>query len=499
VATLFPTLSRMRDHPTGIWVFAGLSLFALSFLAWLFPLFETVIFIVLTLALFFITMYSLEWGISLFFFEIILGSFGRWIVVSLGGTLLSIRIGLFLAVMMGWICYCTTNHLSARRVIRHCRTCIKQNPWIGIGIIMASYGLVRAYFLGNHFSDVWDDSNQWLTLAIAVPIACAHRIRLKTLLARAWMNGSVALGIFALCILYFFTHDATFNIGLAIYRWSRVTHIGELTILSSLFLRIFLQSQILLLPVWLSCIGVQTSSYQSQALSILIASSLILSFSRSFAVALVLIIGISFFFLLPSSPLERLKRILISFFFGAMLVFIVSQFPLPKAQGGSLTASFIARATLNDAATATRWSLLPALWHGVVAHPLLGSGFGATITYTSSDPRVLQMHPTGEYSTHAFEWGILDLWFKFGLLGLVWYASILLFAWRLIKKRQWTSGLSIGVLAVVHIFTPYLNHPIGFAALLLITLLSTQDDLPTELFDAWLTPPLGSILNRSRT
>lgn len=485
---LLPTLYTVRNYPISRWVFLGLSVYGVSFLAWLFPSLQTPVFIILTLSLLLITIYSLEWGIAFIFFEIILGSFGRWVIMSVGGTLISIRIGLFAALMVGWVIHCFVQRYTVQFLKQRIFEFFKQSPWIWIGMIAASYGVMRGYFLGNDLHRLFDDSNQWLILAIVLPIACAHRVRLKIFLSRVWINGSVSLGLFALILLYIFTHDGTFGIGLALYRWSRDTHIGELTTLSSSFLRIFLQSQILILPLWLSLIGVRTLSRPLKGLSIVLASSLLLSFSRSFAVALLVILSISFFVPLPTLRRERLGRILASIFLGGILVFGVSQFPLPKAQGGSLTASLIERSTLSDAATSSRWSLLPALWQGVKVHPLLGSGLGATITYRSSDPRVLELNPTGTYSTHAFEWGVLDLWYKFGLWGLVWYVSILLFAVHLVKKGQWIAALSVALLAIVHVFTPYLNHPIGFAALLLITLLSAEDDLPTALFDTWANP-----------
>jgi len=122
---------------------------------------------------------------------------------------------------------------------------------------------------------------------------------------------------------------------------------------------------------------------------------------------------------------------------------------------------------------------LPKMAQAISQAPLQGQGFGATITYRSADPRVLQDEANGYYTTYAFEWGWLDIIFKFGLLLAIWY-----FFWLTKIGRQiWRCGpvgesLAIGliVLTAVHFFSPYLNHPlgIGYLASLLVYLVNRQ-------------------------
>jgi len=129
----------------------------------------------------------------------------------------------------------------------------------------------------------------------------------------------------------------------------------------------------------------------------------------------------------------------------------------------------------NDAAVASRWSLLPVLMKTISREPLLGQGFGSTITYFSQDPRVLQNNPGGEYTTYAFEWGYLSMWLKIGFIGLLVY---LLFLLKLIKDSLRLAlktnnylffALPAGVLFLVftNIFTPYLNHPLGIGFIII--------------------------------
>jgi len=123
---------------------------------------------------------------------------------------------------------------------------------------------------------------------------------------------------------------------------------------------------------------------------------------------------------------------------------------------------------------------LPVMWHEIKKAPLLGFGYGKTITYKSSDPRVLQNNPDGQYSTYAFEWGYLSLWLKFGILGLLTYLTLFLTAiyrgllkWRQGNNLAGVLSLGLLVLLVVNFFTPYLDHPLGIGYLLLtISLIS---------------------------
>jgi hypothetical protein len=75
----------------------------------------------------------------------------------------------------------------------------------------------------------------------------------------------------------------------------------------------------------------------------------------------------------------------------------------------------------------------------------------------------------GLYTTYAFEWGWLEHWIKFGILGvplMLWIVVGL--AVRLWKQETMPFWLRVGSvsslvgLMVVHAFTPYLNHPLGF-------------------------------------
>jgi len=147
----------------------------------------------------------------------------------------------------------------------------------------------------------------------------------------------------------------------------------------------------------------------------------------------------------------------------ALLALIgIAWFPLPSSTAGNPIAWFTARVDAGESAATSRWELLPILFDKAMESPLIGHGFGATVTYQSADPRVVTT-TGGSYTTYAFEWGWMDLWIKFGLLGPLVMIWLLV---SLIKKRPELAPVII-TLAVVHVFTPYLNHPLGLLVLIL--------------------------------
>jgi O-antigen ligase len=166
-------------------------------------------------------------------------------------------------------------------------------------------------------------------------------------------------------------------------------------------------------------------------------------------------------------------------------VALVVKFPYPKPTGGFNTAELLserASEIKGEAAVASRWALLPELWKKIKIAPILGKGFGAAVTYKSSDPRILEQNPRGEYTTYAFEWGWLDIWLKLGFLGLMAYLiligkivydglSKISNAECRMPNAELILGLIIGiaVISVVNIFTPYLNHPLGIGYLILVS------------------------------
>jgi O-antigen ligase len=266
------------------------------------------------------------------------------------------------------------------------------------------------------------------------------------------------------------------------------------------FPRVFLQSQVFVIPSFFIALAIfvkklrdqswkfTKATYSSAFAASLFLSVILISLSRSFWLGAVLglilasITAICYFKpkirILPLLAVYGLIIAVIS----SLMLYASVRFPFPRPIS-DISASLITdRATEFEAGAASRWALLPVMKEAIAKHPIEGSGLGKTLTYITSDPRVRQHSPDGSYTTHAFEWGWLDVWLKLGLLGVVamiWLLiSIGLRAWKKIKTKPILAFPVLGALislAALNMFTPYLNHPLGFGYIAILMVLANPE------------------------
>jgi len=238
-------------------------------------------------------------------------------------------------------------------------------------------------------------------------------------------------------------------------------------------------------------------SYKKFIINSIIVSTMVFYllyiYSTKYYLSLFLAVIIIFYVLVKLIKLSTIKVInfvslvVIFFVLGLTLINGVIKFPIPSTGVSvSLTETVGDRAITisGEAAVSSRWNLIGPLFKEIIKIPtiLVGAGFGSTVTYQSTDPRVLERNPSGIYTTYAFEWGYLDLWLKLGLIGLLIYLAllgrVLIMGWSILQekfhqindnKSILVLGLLTGllILIIIHGFTPYLNHPLGIGYLLL--------------------------------
>jgi O-antigen ligase len=184
---------------------------------------------------------------------------------------------------------------------------------------------------------------------------------------------------------------------------------------------------------------------------------------------------------------RRKMALLGSFGVAAATLWVLVSFPFPARP--DLTNSPFYRGDNDDTrslAVSSRWNMLDPMLDAIAEAPMLGEGFGKELTYISDDPRIKEMTGgTGELTTYRFEWGFLDVWMKMGIFGLVAYVWILgallaqggkniraqgMWSFSAVRERWLEIGLVSGVVMIyaTHMFTPYLNHPIGLMYLLFV-------------------------------
>ncbi|MBI4812125.1 O-antigen ligase family protein [Candidatus Falkowbacteria bacterium] len=539
-------------------VFLFIVLFELlSFLGYFYPMVNKAGFFIITAAVLALSLYKLEYGIYIALAELFVGSKGYLFYFEQGGLAISIRVALWLIVMSVWLGAKLRKKIAEKRGRITQKDAEEKNflriPYFSyffILFIFIGWGLINGILRGNDLGNVFFDFNNWLYFALIFPIynviasppadeagsKATKQSRLGgdiselnppcPLPPAAGLKG-VLMDIFQiftaailwLCVktfflLFVFSHNIQ-SITYELYRWTRVSGIGEVTQVADGFSRIFFQSHIFVLVgffVFLVLLTIQKDvAHRPHPISLpaslaggltkergdftlfsvvcFLLSVIIITFSRSFWAALIaglLIYCLFFAFYKIGWRKFFIAKgvILVSFVLAIGIIFGVIKFPYPKPTAVFSTEFLSERATAiyGEAGASSRWALLPKLWAQIKKTPVLGQGFGATVTYKTSDPRVLESSPTGEYTTYAFEWGWLDIWLKLGVFGLLAYFIL---AGKIIydgliknsklkiqndnKKFKIILGFTIGLLVifVVNIFSPYLNHPLGIGYLIL--------------------------------
>ena len=473
----------------------------LSFLIWPHSIFNGLMVGVLSLAVMILSAYRLEYGFLALLSELLIGSMGHLFFASLPVGQLPLRIGIWGAFMLVFAVKLTRQLIKEGKAsvyLENLRSFRSKSAFLILAVFVA-FALINGLARHHSLSNIFSDFNSWPFFLLIIPAIAIYggqdnnrMVRLKNI----FLAGALWMSIKTLIFLFIFTHDCA--IAPEVYTWLRKTLNGEMTPTLAGWPRIFIQGQIYagiayFAAFWISLEhfkikqAFKRANFPILLVSGLFLSTLIISFSRSFWAGLLIAIIFSLILIwrrysfkkMISAGIWLLSSLVLSF----AIIYAVAAFPYIY-QAGNFGASFLNRVSnSNEAAVASRWSLLPALMKEIKKEPFLGQGYGATVTYKSSDPRVLQTNPSGVYTTYAFEWGYLEIWLKLGLLGLVAYLWLI---FSLIRQGI-VSGAKTGqpiffaiaagliFLAITNIFTPYLNHPLGIGIIVLSSCLIARN------------------------
>ena len=457
-----------------------------SFLGYLQPNFRQIAFFIVAGLVLVLSLIDLKFGILVLLTELFIGSKGYLFYFASGGMTVSIRIALWLIVMTIW---------AGKVLLKKEKIKLKSYAYFLPLFLFIFWGLINGY-LNNNFSNVFFDFNGWLFFSLLLPFSwfirqkkSIEKIKQIFIVCLTWLS-------FKTLILFFIFSHKFNTLVYEIYRWVRESGVGEITQVQGGFYRIFFQSHIYIL-IGIFFLLIQLPKFKKiknrnfivlfSGISLLF-SIIIISFSRSFWVG-GLVGGLLYLIWLIKEyswqqSLKTLGLIFLSIATSILLITAILYFPCPQALGGFKTTNLLSeRLTETDeAAVSSRWQLLPELWGEVKETPILGQGFGKTVTYLTKDPRALENNADGQYITYAFEWGWLDIWLKLGIFGLLAYLALLSkIVYDGFKKRanSLILGLTIGIItiSVVSFFSPYLNHPLGIGYLILAGLIiSTQKE-----------------------
>lgn len=480
--------------PTRYLWLAFLAVFAVSAACFNHPAASTVAALAMAALTVAVTRNRLLYGVVMMLAELVFGSLaGKSLAVFLPGFTVPLRFVIFVAVGSFWLLRMTQGRVRIP----------PRNIAMGVllTLMAAGLGVANGLMHGIPLRDVFFDANAYLALPMILFFASAveNDDDQKRLLA-CLKHGVIALSVLTLAALYFFGHRFPNVAGVFAYKWLRDSRIAEITALGGGTYRVFIQSQIFCLLVFLWVVLKEREGGWIRWLwGILPASALLISGSRSFAVG----IGAAFIVwvtMILSSPRRRaclpdrqgpnldwipaFARMTVArtafFVVAAVAVYAtIMLFPIPPARSQASFQDMLRSRSVSDrdAATASRWKLLPELNKKIMQSPIIGNGFGTSVTYESSDPRIISA-TGGTYTTSAFEWNYHDILVKMGLAGLIAYGFLLWSIFAVLLKaepraRLWLIPAFFALLAT-NILSPYLNHPLGIGYLALLLALAQR-------------------------
>lgn len=400
--------------------------------------------------------------------ELIVGSKGYLLFTVVGGQHLTLRMllftGLCLVVIRLWP---KIKHDFPQSVSKALLLLV---GWIGL---MAIWGALR----GNGVSAVYTDANAFAYLGVYFGwwLILRRQPNWRGQVLTILLAGGTLIGLKSWLMVLLFGQNAP---GLTeLYRWIRNTGVGEITLISHNVYRVFFQSQVYALLVFL----IAFSGYLWRQVPRwwawpLIASALgvYFSLSRSFWLGLagaLLLMGVWLIRRIGWTSLKRFWLLvplgLAVWLFNAWALNWPYVFNPPGDRPSVNTVLARLSGESSKQAASARQNQIQPLIRAISKHPVLGSGFGTMVTYYSTDPRI-----RGWRTTAAFELGYLDLWLKTGLVGLGLYVWWLWRIHRRIWPTKWLAYFVPGVAAllITNLTSPYLNHPLGLGWLALVSL-----------------------------
>lgn len=455
-----------RSKTFYFWLSTLLFLELLSVLAWAYQPLAIIFLFILAIILVLAYRRDRQYLIFLPLAELFWGSMGR----SIQYDFFSLRWLVFIITILFFL----ISHAKNLRNLKIVKNKILGRFFIVYFLLILLF-IVLAFINQHSARNIFLDANAYfyfLYLPIWLQYYDAQVLKkiVKILLA-----SSLVIALKTIVTFYLFT-QSSFDL-VSYYKWIRDTRTGEITRLDNGFVRIFFQSQIYVLVAWAIMFdkAIKNNLTSKNFIYLLLFSAaLYISLSRSLWLGLLLVIFI--LVVLNKNKLKSIKYLLLLGVSSYALVILLFNFP--KYHQVNL---FNNRSVdTQEAAVATRTILLPIMLDSIKHQPILGYGFGQELTFLSQDPRSKnELNPTGQRTTFSFEWGWLDFMLKGGLLLALFFVYSLFYIIRgtyaIIKlEPKFTAYLAIFLaLPLIHVFTPYLNHPLGLG-LLVLGLINTK-------------------------
>ncbi|MEK7518867.1 MAG: hypothetical protein AAB549_03005, partial [Patescibacteria group bacterium] len=336
-----------------------------------------------------LTLAQPELGVAVVMAELVLGGKGYLFVLPLGAEV-SIRLGVFLAVLAAW-----SMHASRNRTFWGGQWRFR---WLWLGFWLAAVWATVIGLAGGHgVGVVFNDVNAYFFLALVPTFGLlktkAHFSTVLYVVAAA----TVVLALKTALVQGLFVHYPSTSLTM-LYKWVRDTGVGEVTHIVGRLYRVFFQSHVYGIFALFTGVGLAVADRRRQwgwtAFAGLGAYVVVVSLSRSFWLGGVVAFGIGFLVLLGRRSFRRcLAAVALSSAIALLIAYVGFQWTLnfPGLWGGSSNSGSLVRSRTDyagESAYSSRRELLPAMHRAILQHPLAGSGFGTPVTYLTKDPRV---------------------------------------------------------------------------------------------------------------
>ena len=340
-------------------LFGLVSIEALSLLVVFHPTINGIVALMLALGVFVWTVFRPEWGLLVLGLELIVGSKGglfRWQGDLQGNGGVSIRILLFIAVLLAWMVYAIRF-----RTWQHWPLYVQgRKKYLALAALVG-YAFLRGIALKQPF--VVADANAWGMWLLLLPVIDIAYHRAEALKQLAWPVLRAALlwvPIKTLFLFYYFSHSFSPGAIETVYLWVRRTGVGEITRASGSAFRIFFQSHIYALGVvlflWLKRGIGRTWSRSEWVLVSLSLAEILVSLSRSLWIGMFVgVIGLFLWALVRSRRhvWTLLQAMVISGLVAITLTAGLLWVPLPPSDA-SLTSLIRTRVGAGDDAAMSR-------------------------------------------------------------------------------------------------------------------------------------------------
>ncbi len=447
---------------------------------------------------------KLELGAAIAFMELLSSAHGHLMFYDFDQFAVSIRMVIFAGVMLAW---------GIRLITKKSPIDFKDVRLYSFVLLGAAalIGFVNG-FLNHDVITAFKDGNAYLYILYVLPVFSIQWTSLKKrAILQMLAAGAVFAATISILVLYLYSHFTEPSLR-ALYLFLRDTRLVEITPVGFGIYRAFLQTQIFVvlfalgvLPFMFLKLNNKTAKVLTLALGVSVAV-IFQSMSRSFWFGLVFALTSALALLLVQKvEVEQwktsFKLTVISIVVGTAVLAGVVFFPFPDHLAtGNFAGLRDARFGSDDAGISSRWNLLDPMLEEIKSNPILGSGFGETVTFQTDDPRARAINPDGTWTTYSMEWGWLELWLKMGVLGPIAFAlifaQILKGSYKLlITDKKWIGFwifISAVFLMMTNVFSPYLNHPIGIGILLMLLIF-----IPSQVFSAATVEELESKKQRT--